>query len=78
MHPAVLIPISIVFIVAMILGRNELVKRRLACPRTGSAAEVELLRRSLRPSKLVRIESCSLLADPRRIDCGQECLKQGA
>lgn len=75
MDPLVLIPITVVFLAAMIIGRNELVKRRLVCPRTGSTAEVELLRRSLLPSKLVGIKSCSLLPDPKKIDCGQHCLR---
>ena len=78
LDPIVLIPIALVFIVAMIVGRNEIVKRKLRCPRTGSIADVEVKRRSLRPSKLVGVESCDLLPDPKQIDCKQECLKQGA
>jgi hypothetical protein len=77
MDPIVLIPISILFLGCMILGRNEIVRRTLTCPRTGGAADVEIVRRSLRPAKLVGIRSCTLLADPRRIDCGQACLKAG-
>jgi hypothetical protein len=77
MDPVVLIPISLLFLVALVLGRNEIVQRKLACPRAGSTAEVELLRRSLRPGKIVGVRSCSLLADPRKITCGRECLKTG-
>ena len=30
MSPFVLIPIAVIFVVAMVIGRNELVKRKLA------------------------------------------------
>jgi len=78
MNPIILVPIALVFLAAMIVGRNEIVKRRLTCPRNGLPAEVDLVRRSLRPRHLVRIESCSLLPDPRKVDCGQDCLRCGA
>lgn len=78
LDPIVLIPIAVVFTVAMIVGRNEIVKRKLRCPHTNEVADVDVARRSLRPSKLVRVESCSLLPDPKHVDCDQECLKQGA
>ena len=75
MSPFVLIPIAVIFVVAMVIGRNELVKRKLDCPRKKKTAEVELLRRSLWPSKLVRVKRCSLLEAPTKINCDQECLK---
>ena len=78
LDPIVLIPIAVVFTVAMIVGRNEIVKRKLRCPRTDTIADVEVKRRSLRPSKQVGVESCSLLPDPTHVDCAQECLEQKA
>ena len=36
MDPLVLIPLTVLFVVCFFLGRNELVKRRLKCPRTGA------------------------------------------
>lgn len=73
-----LIPITAVFVVGMIVGRNELVKRRLACPHKGQRADVKLLRRYMNPAKLVGIKRCDLLEDPTRIDCDQECLHVNA
>ncbi len=74
----VLIPITALFVVAMIVGRNELVKRKLACPRKGMMADVDVARRYFNPTKLMRIMRCSLLTNPKKIDCEQECLKTGA
>ena len=50
-----LIPITAVFVVGMIIGRNELVKRRLACPHKGQRADVKILRRYMSPSQLVSV-----------------------
>jgi hypothetical protein len=76
MDPIVLIPITLIFVVVMIVGRNEIVKRRLTCPHKGTPADIEVLRRSLSPGTILRAKSCSLLPDPNKVDCGQECLKQ--
>jgi len=64
---------SIVFFVA----RNEIVKKRLACPRTGEEAEVEVKRR-FEGRKDLRVKSCSLLDDPTEVDCEQACIKEEA
>lgn len=68
---AVLAAFCAVFFVA----RNETVWRRVVCPRTGKDAEVSLVRRYEEPRRPVRIRSCDLFEDPRKVDCEQECLK---
>ena len=73
-----LIPITALFVVGMVVGRNELVRRRLACPHKGERADVKLLRRYMSPAKLLRIKRCDLLEDPTRVDCDQECLHVNA
>ena len=75
MHWAVLIPISLIVIGALILTRNELTKRRLACPHKGMSAEVEVQRRHFLPTDKVRVKSCDLLPDPKKVDCDQACVK---
>lgn len=77
MHAYILVPIALVFLVAMFLGRNVIVRRRLTCPRTGGPAEVELLQRSL-TDRVLGIESCDRLANPRRVDCGELCVHRSA
>lgn len=62
------------FAIIYLMARNEVVKRRLVCPRTGAVADVEVVRRAERPQKEVRVRSCSLFADPRRVECSGECL----
>ena len=74
----VLVPITAIFVVAMIVGRNELVKRKLACPRNGMTADVDVVRRYFSPPRLMDIKRCSLLANPKKIDCEQECLRPSA
>ena len=78
MDPIVLLPIILIFSVAIFLGRNELVKRKLICPRKGIIADVGVVQRFQKPDKPVRVKHCNLLNDPKRVDCGQECLKQDA
>ncbi len=77
MDPLVIVPIAVVFGVCMILGRNELVKRRLVCPGTGTVAEVDVVQR-YRKRRPVRVKSCDHLSDPKVVDCGQECLRHEA
>jgi hypothetical protein len=71
----VLIVLSVFFALMYFLGLNEVVKRTLICPRTGSAADVDIVTRYGRPDQAVRVKSCNLLTHPEHIDCGQECLK---
>ena len=66
--------VSVVFLALYLVVRNEIVRRRLVCPKTGATADVELVRRSEGRHKSVRIRSCSLFADPRRVECEQECM----
>jgi len=75
MNLLVLIPIAAVFVVAMILGRNELVKRRIACPHKRMDADVEVKQRYRKPTDPVGIERCSLLDDPKHVTCDEACLK---
>ena len=55
-------------------ARNEIVKRRLACPHKGEDAEVEVKRR-FEGGKPVRVESCTLLDDPTHVTCDEACIK---
>jgi hypothetical protein len=70
--------LAVFFAAVYPLGRNEVVRRRLRCPRSGVEADVEVVRRYGRPQKPVRVRSCSELADPHHVDCGQACLRQTA
>lgn len=72
---AVLIAIVTVYALANFLGRFEVVRGRVACPETGSVAEVEVVQRYAKPDEPVRVRSCSLLPVPKRVDCGQDCLR---
>lgn len=74
MDPLVLIPITVIFVVAMIVGRHILVHRKVTCPRTGTVAEIEVFESSWKPDKLVRVKSCDLLDDPKVVNCGQGCI----
>jgi len=56
--------------------RNEIVWRNVTCPRTGVAAEVEVVRRSDGRQQPVRVRSCSLFDEPRRLTCEQGCLSR--
>ena len=75
LHWAVLIPIGLIVVGALIITRNELAKRRLACPHKGEAAEVEVRRRHFLPTDKVSVKSCDLLPDPQNVDCDQACVK---
>ena len=76
-EPIVLIPITLIFLAAVVVGRNMLVKRRLRCPRRKRDADVAFVAREWKSSELVRVKSCDLLKDPKKIDCDQECLSHG-
>jgi len=69
-----IVAVLVVFLALYLVVRNEIVRRRLICPRTGATADVELVRRSEGVNKPVRIRSCSLFADPKRVECDQDCL----
>lgn len=56
--------------------RNEIVWRKVTCPRTGAAAEVEVVRRADGRHRPLRIHSCSLFDEPRRLTCAQDCLSR--
>jgi len=77
MDPIVLVPITIIFVAAMIVGRNELVRRKFRCPHKGGLADLEIQRRSLRPTTILGVKSCSLLPGVKHVDCDRACLKQG-
>ena len=74
MDPLALIPLTAVFVVCLFLGRNELVRRRLKCPRTGTEANVDVVQRFRKSDKPVKVASCDLLSDSKKVDCGQGCL----
>ncbi|MHC4549243.1 MAG: hypothetical protein ACYTEZ_10750 [Planctomycetota bacterium] len=67
--------VLLVFAAVYFVARNEIVKRRLTCPRSGSTAEVEVLRRFEGRQKPVRVKSCSLFEDPKQVECEQDCLE---
>ena len=56
--------------------RFETVKRRVNCPRSGTAADVEVIRRSDGRQRLMRIRSCSLFGEPSQLTCEQDCLSR--
>lgn len=74
MTPLVLIPLTLIFVAAFIIGRNELIKRRLTCPRTGTTASVDVLQRYDKPDKPVNVSFCSLLPGRNSPDCDKGCL----
>jgi hypothetical protein len=74
----VLFIIVLTFLVLFPFMRNERVHRLLTCPRKNTPAKVELVQRYHNPSKPIRITSCNLLSDPKRVDCGQDCIKSTA
>ncbi|MFQ5844703.1 MAG: hypothetical protein ACE5JG_06905 [Planctomycetota bacterium] len=69
---------AIVFLFAVLYAavRNALVRRKLVCPRTHQVADVEVLHRGFRgDGRPLSVRSCSLLDEPRRVDCPQDCLE---
>jgi hypothetical protein len=75
MNPYLLIPLALVFAVALLLTRNEVMKRRLRCPRDGRDAKVGVVLRWGDPKRTVGVRSCDLLPNPRKVDCDQACLR---
>ncbi len=71
----VLLGITAVFGTMVWFGRNERVRQRRTCPRSGASAEVEVIQRYQNVEKPVRVERCDQLPDPARVDCDQKCLE---
>ena len=67
--------VAALFVVIFFVARNEIVKRRLTCPRTGEGADVLVKQRFEGDGKPVRVKACSLLDDPTEVDCEQDCIK---
>ena len=74
----VLPAVTAAFLVLFFAMRNERVRRLLACPIKNTTAEVEIVQRYRHPEKAVRVTRCSLLADPSKVTCGQDCIHQHA
>jgi hypothetical protein len=68
--------VLVLFGLLYVILRNEIVWRKVTCPRTGVAAEVEVVRRSDGRQQPVRVRSCSLFDEPRRLTCEQDCLSR--
>jgi len=68
--------VLVLFALLYITLRHEIVRRKVTCPRTGAAAEVEVVRRSDGRQRRVRIRSCNLFDEPRRLTCEQDCLSR--
>lgn len=64
------------FAVMALLGRNEVVEYDLTCPRTRTIAKTRIVQRYHRSDRPQRVRTCSILPNPSKIDCEQECLKQ--
>jgi len=75
MEPWILPVVALIFVLAVSFGRNQVVRRRLACPTRAREATIDVVQRYRKPDHPVRVRSCTLLADPQRVDCGQECLR---
>ena len=76
MEPWVLLAVTLTFLALFPFLRNELVKRRLHCPVKDTDADVRVVQRHNEPTKPVRVRSCDLLPNPRRVGCSQACLEQ--
>lgn len=61
-------------LIVFFVARNEIVRRRLTCPRKGQIADVEVKRR-FSTGKELRVKSCTLLDEPTHVDCEQECIR---
>ena len=72
---AALLAVTVAYALARWFGRNETVRGRLTCPRTGAVADVAVVQRYAQPDEPVRVAACSLLPRPDHVDCGQDCLR---
>ncbi|MHC4974177.1 MAG: hypothetical protein ACYTG3_17800 [Planctomycetota bacterium] len=68
--------VLVLFGLLYFIVRNEIVLRKVTCPRNGAVAEVEIVRRSDGRQQPLRVRSCSLFEEPRRLTCSQDCLSQ--
>ena len=73
--PLVIGGVLALFAVVFFTARNEIVKQRLKCPRSGEVADM-LVKRRFETQRPLRVKSCNLLEDPTHVDCGQDCIKQ--
>ena len=76
MEAWILIPLTLVFAMGWFLGRHERVRRRVECPETGKDAEIDVRQPYGKSDRPERVEACSALADPSKVDCEQSCLDQ--
>lgn len=69
---AIFLPLSIY----MLFRRRVSLRMKVRCPVLNQQAQVTFLSR-LKSHKLYpfRVKSCSLLPDPKHVDCGQGCLE---
>ena len=67
--------IVVVFCALFFVARNTIIKRKLICPRDGTVADVEVVRRHDPPAKPVRVRSCTQFEDPTEVDCDEACIK---
>jgi len=74
----VVLAVAVAFALLYLVGRHEVVRRKLTCPRTGVTANVDVVQRYHEPTQPVRVRSCDLLPDPKKVDCSQDCLAQQA
>jgi hypothetical protein len=68
--------VVLLFAIVYLAARNEVVRKKLVCPRSGAVADVDVVRRFEKPEREVRVKSCSRFADPRRVECAGECLER--
>ena len=73
--PLLLVGVLALFALVFFVARNEIVRRRLKCPRSGEIAELWVKRR-FEGRRPLRVKSCDLLDDPTHVDCDQDCIKQ--
>jgi hypothetical protein len=68
--------VLVLFGLLYLVLRHEIVWRKVTCPRRGVDAEVEVVRRADGRQQPLRIRSCSLFDEPRRLTCEQDCLSR--
>ena len=73
-----LIPLALVFGVGWFLGRRERVHRRVRCPESGADADIDVVQPYGRSDRPEKVDACSALADPKKVDCDQACLDDAA
>jgi hypothetical protein len=71
----VIVAVLLLFVILYFVARNEVVKRRVTCPRTGTTAEIDQIQRFEGEKRPVGVKRCDLLPDPDEVDCDEDCLK---